>query len=239
MKNELVETPQAEQSNMLAIIERAATDVAVDVVKMQALLDVQERIMVKQAEIEFNEAMARLELPEIKKLGKTHNSKYAKYEHIDREIRPLYTAEGFSMSFNSKLNDNVETYYGTLSHVGGHSRTAEMALPPDTSGSKNAIQAKGSTISYAKRYLLCMLLNIITVDEDDDGSSAFPITDEQFEQLQTLIDETGSDSKTFCEKIGLAGSLKEIQGSRFYICKSALQSRKLEQQKTGTTNDNS
>lgn len=208
MKNELATKEETQivaqgQSNILAVITDAAVNPDVDVEKMQALLDMQERIMNKQAEIEYNEAMARLQpkLPEIKKTVQGHNCKYAKYEHVDREIRPLYTAEGFSLSFTSKYKDGSETYYGTLSHVGGHNNTAEMILPPDDSGKKNAIQSKGSTISYAKRYLVGMLLNIVTVDEDDDGAAynLEPITEEQFAFLQGLIDETETDIVEFCK----------------------------------------
>ena len=40
-------------------------------------------------------------------------------------------------------------------------------LPLDTSGSKNGVQAVGSTVSYGKRYAICALLNISTGDDTD------------------------------------------------------------------------
>lgn len=185
---------------------------------IQSLIDANERILKGQAEIDFNCAMARLqpELPAIKKTAKGHNTKYAKYEHIDREIRPLYTKEGFSLSFTTKRDGENETYYGTLKHVSGHSITAEITLPADTSGSKNAIQAKGSTSSYARRYLITMLFNIVTEDEDDDGRAGGlkPITEQQAEKLKTLIRESGADTKGFLEMFG-ANSVDEIAESDF------------------------
>lgn len=45
---------QAENKSLLDIVARAAMDPNVDPQKMNALLDIQERIMNKQAEIEFN-----------------------------------------------------------------------------------------------------------------------------------------------------------------------------------------
>jgi hypothetical protein len=39
-----------------------------------------------------------------------------------------------------------------LSHELGHSEETTMTLPLDTSGSKNNVQAVGSSTSYGKRY---------------------------------------------------------------------------------------
>lgn len=195
-----------EQSTMLSIIEKASTSKDVNVDNLKAMLDMQERIMNKNAEIAFNQAMTRLQpkLPAIKKDAKIkHNGKlistYAKYEDIDRIIRPLYIEEGFSVSFNSKKNaDGSVTYYGTLAHVEGHSRTAEIDLPADTSGAKNAVQAKGSTMTYAQRYLVGMLFNLVFTDLDDDGrASNKMISDEQVAEINSLIKNTGTDSARF------------------------------------------
>lgn len=225
------EEPQDETPNLPALIASAVNNPNIDADKLGKLLDINIKMMDRQAEIDFNQAMARLQpkLPEIKRTTDAHNSKYAKYEHIEREIRPFYTAEGFSISFNSKLKDGIETYYGTLSHAAGHSITAEMALPPDTSGSKNAIQAKGSTISYAKRYLVQMLLNIVTVGEDDDGDSAYPITDEQFEKLNDILDKVGLDKAQFVKDFCKVDSLKMLPQKDYKRVYYALVSRRNKQ----------
>jgi hypothetical protein len=47
-----------------------------------------------------------------------------------------------------------------------------MILPHDSTGSKNAVQAVGSSTSYGKRYTACALLNITSRGEDDDGETA-------------------------------------------------------------------
>ena len=46
-----------------------------------------------------------------------------------------------------------------------------MPLPPDVGPGRNALQAMGSTLSYAKRYLAEMLFNIVRENEDDDGQA--------------------------------------------------------------------
>lgn len=172
-KTEVVEV-SGQAVNLLTVIERAAMNKDTDIDKMNSLLELQKGIMEKQAEIDFTEAMARLqpELPVIKKTAKAHNTKYAKYEDVDRAIRPLYTQEGFATKWNTRRLENGETeYIGICSHKGGHSEIYTITLPDDNSGSKNAVQAKASTLSYAKRYLLQMMFNVVCVDEDDDGGS--------------------------------------------------------------------
>lgn len=165
--------PDNETGGFLSIIESMVSNPKVDVSKLEKMLDMQERILAKQAEMSFNAAMSRLQpkMPLIQQKTDGHNKKYASYEDIDKAIRPLYTAEGFSISFDTTQNGTQITVEGTLSHKDGHSRKASMVLPSDTSGGKNAIQAVGSTISYGKRYALCMLLNIVTTGEDTDAKT--------------------------------------------------------------------
>ena len=46
-----------------------------------------------------------------------------------------------------------------------------MQLPVDLTGSKNAVQAAGSSVSYGKRYTVSALLNLTSRGEDDDARS--------------------------------------------------------------------
>jgi len=225
--NQLPDTVVADNA-MLSVIERVACDPNSDVEKLEKMLDMQERILAKNAEIAFNQAMARLQpkLPVIKKSSKAHNSTYAKYEDIDPKIRPLYTSEGFSISFNSKREGDLTYYYGTLKHSEGHSVTAEIDLPNDTSGSKNPIQAKASTITYAKRYLLTMLLNIVTTDEDDDGATggAKLITEQEEKVLLDLIKRSGADKKKFLAHMKV-DELNSLPSSQFKKAENALMAK--------------
>lgn len=221
-------------TGFLQVIERVAMSKDVDVSKLEKMLDMQERILAKQAETSFNQAMSRLQprLPIIQhdaeiKHGEKLISSYSRYESIDKLIRPIYTSEGFSLSFNSKKQpDGSVTYYGTLSHIDGHSRTAEMDLPADSSGAKNAIQAKGSTISYAKRYLVSMLLNLVTTGDDDDaekGGAEF-INESQLSEIQNLIDETAADTRKFCEYMKVK-SLADIKSKDHQKALNALRAK--------------
>ena len=175
--------PQSETSAMLTIIERAALNPDVDVEKMKQLLDMQERVFDKNAEIAFNKAMVRAQKrmrPIVRDAEnqQTH-SKYARLETIDRQIRPIYTEEGFSLSFGTD-ESRVEKYIGIICdvmHEEGHVKRYRADIPIDLHGmkgtpNKTGTHAFGSTISYGQRYITKLIFNIALANEDDDGNAA-------------------------------------------------------------------
>lgn len=158
-----------------------AKDPAVDPAKMQAMLEMQERMMDRAALTAYRKAMhtARSKMPRIAKDGAIKNkqgqvqSRFAHFEAIDKIVRPLVEAEGLTYGF-----DTAEMEAGRLgvtcivSHVDGHEeRFGPMPLAIDTTGAKNATQGAGSAVSYGKRYTLTAAFNIVTEGEDDDGNA--------------------------------------------------------------------
>lgn len=169
------QAPQASQS-LLPMIDKLIERPDFDVEKLERLLDMQERIMTRSAMEQFNAAMAMMqdELPSIAERGKAHNTKYATFEDINDVAKPIMKTHGFAVSFRvHNIQGGIEVT-GVLMHKGGHREETTMTLPLDTSGSKNAVQAVGSSVSYGKRYVMSALLNITTRSEDDDGESAAP-----------------------------------------------------------------
>lgn len=221
-------------ANFLAVISQAAMDPSVDPQKMHGLLDVQERMMNKQAEINFNADFAKLqaELPRITKDAKIkHNTKiistYATYENIDSVIRPLLIKHGFGLRFNSQPNGNTVLISATLSHRDGHSITDTIPLGYDTSGAKNNVQGVGSTIAYGKRYLVGMLLNLVFEGEDDDGGKAdfVSMTEEQSAKIKDLLRETNSDVTKFLAHFQ-AKSVDEMDARSYDEAFNTLQTKK-------------
>ncbi len=183
MSSELatIEQPADQSANVLAVIARAATDSNVDIGKMERLLDMQERVLNRNAEMAFYAAMSELQdaMPTIKKEGEIKvggqvRSRYARFEDILGQTKPLLKQYGFSVAFKSNFVDGQLEITGTLSHREGHHESTTMRLPFDESGSKNNVQAIGSSVSYGKRYVYCMLLNINITEDDDDGNAADP-----------------------------------------------------------------
>lgn len=192
---------------------------------LDKLLAMQERLIADQRRIEFVQAMARLAplLPEIKKHGDlTHLArKYAKYEDVERGIRPLYTAEGFSIAWNTADVGGKLKVIGKLSHVGGHFEVYELTVPHDAGGGKNAIQAVISAESYAKRVLTIGMFNLVILDADKDGDQRDmePIGDEKALDLKSAIESVGGNLGRFCKHFEIE-KLSDLPKSRH---KEALQ----------------
>lgn len=187
----VVSVGQAE--SLLAIIERGSRDPSVDIDKMERLMAMLERVQAREARVAFDVALAEMQprLPKISERGriivreKSANGKrdgdiqqetpFALWEDINEAIRPLLAEYGFSLLFRTGMNsDGRVTVTAVLSRA-GHSEETTMILPHDSSGSKNAVQAIGSSTSYGKRYTALALLNITTGGEDDDGLGAVSV----------------------------------------------------------------
>ena len=152
---------------------------AIDVIERLAAL--REKELTRQAEVEFNEAMNRVQRT-IKRVKpdldnpQTH-SRYASYAALDRAVRPIYSDEGFSLSFGTDdcpLQDHIRV----ICHVsrGAHTRKYQLDMPCDGKGAKGGdvmtkTHAAGAAMSYGMRYLLKYIFNIAVGDEDRDGNT--------------------------------------------------------------------
>lgn len=172
---------------LLEVIARAARDPNVDIDKMERLLAMQERVMERNAKVAFTEALKTMQplLPVITERGKIiirdkndqkkiiQETSFARWEDINEAIRPLLNAHGFSLSFRTGMApDGKVSVTAVLAHDAGHQEETTIHLPHDSSGSKNSVQAIGSSTSYGKRYTTMSLLNITSRGEDDDGYAA-------------------------------------------------------------------
>lgn len=193
---------------IVAVIERAAANPAIDVEKMERLLAMQERVLARNAEAEFNSAMAEMQerLPDVTEKGAIVvngevRSKYATFEDINDVAKPVLARYGFAMSFRVKIEGSAVAVTGILMHRSGHREETTMVLPADTSGLKNSVQALGSSTAYGKRYVMCALLNITTRGEDDDGKKGGvkPISEVQLQKLRDMLLAAEKTEASFCK----------------------------------------
>lgn len=199
--------PTGETAALVQMIERAAANPAVDVDKMMKLLEMKERVEAMQSRKAYASALAEMQpsLPIIAERGGITNkaneiqSTYAKWEDVNEAIRPILSSHGFALSFRISHPEGKIAVTGVLSHREGHSEETTIALPHDSSGSKNAVQAVGSSVSYGKRYTAFALLNITTRGEDDDARKApgGTLSADQVETLQAEIVHAGADLARF------------------------------------------
>lgn len=231
---------QAQPRGFLEMISQASRDPSVSVEKLERLMAMKERYDSIQAEVEFKAAFSRVQekMPTITKHGRIMvkgqvRSTYAPYDDIDKEIRPIYTAEGFSLSFDSQFTPNPHsaTAPGSLTitvkinHRLGHSETRSVALPIDRNEYRTGVQDLKSTVSFGMRVATIMLFNIITVDEDNDGQNKTePITTEQKNQILDLIMDRNADEAKFCKYMDVQ-KVDEITQDRFQMAINALQNK--------------
>lgn len=96
---------------------------------------------------------------------------YASLANIVETITSELSKYGLSASWRTQQNGAI-TVICRITHVLGHSEETALSASSDTSGSKNSIQAMGSTITYLERYTLLAMLGIATSEQDDDGRSS-------------------------------------------------------------------
>lgn len=233
MKAETAEVATVAPTDLLSAIATAVADPRMDVDKMAKLLDMHERITKDQQRVAFAAALSRLQakLPQIRKDGRivvkgVERSRYAKLEDIDIVIRPLLDEEGFAFSFDSKSTDGkLFDLSCTLSHKEGHSVTKSLLLPMDRSDYRSDVQSIGSTVSYGKRQLIKMHLNLIERDEDDDGNGGNdPIDRDQIKAIGVLLDKTEANLKGFLDYMGV-DEIKDIPVRDYKRAINALESK--------------
>lgn len=220
---------------LIHMIERAARDPSVDIDKLQRLMDMQERVIERNARAAYASALSAMqpELPTIIERGKIDIGRgkpqsYALWEDINDAIKPILFKYGFALSFRTGQEDGQIMVTGILSHREGHSEQTTMYLPVDTSGSKNAVQARGSSTSYGKRYTAGALLNLTSRGEDDDGAKAglgVTINDKQLKILVDLIKEVSADEPRLL-KYAKVEKLEDLPVAKFDDVRSLLEAKR-------------
>ena len=160
-------------------LERGAT-----IEQMEQLIKLQERMEATEARKAFVAAMAAFKADGplvITKDGevdfKTDKGRTT-YRHetignVLRAVTPRLAAHGLSHGWvvRQDVKSQEITVDCVLTHLAGHAEVVTLTAPADKSGSKNAIQSIGSTVSYLKRYTLLAALGLASEDEDDDAGA--------------------------------------------------------------------
>lgn len=148
-----------------------------DLEKLEKLLELQERWEANEAKKAYHRAMTAFKSnpPEIEKDKKVAfgNTKYnhATLSNVTRKISAELSKHGLSSSWSVSQNGQISVTCH-ITHEQGHSEQTTLSAPADTSGSKNAIQSIGSTITYLERYTLLALTGLATNEMEDDGNGA-------------------------------------------------------------------
>lgn len=145
-----------------------------DIETLHALLDIRNKEKANAARDLFNVSFskAQAEFPIVPKRGTAHNNiKYARIEDIIQGIGPVLAKYGLSIRHKTTQESGI-VVTAILAHVGGHFEEDVFVCEADKTGSKNAIQAIKSSITYARRTTLENLLGLASRGEDDDAFAA-------------------------------------------------------------------
>jgi hypothetical protein len=202
-----------EASNLIQVIADAARDPAVDINKMERLWEMHERMKNRAAEEAFNAAMnkAQAEMGRVAADAANPQTKslYATYGKLDAMVRPVYTRNGFSVSFDEGEGapEGHLRMLAYVSHSAGHTRTYKADIPNDGKGAKGGdvmtkTHATGAGKSYGKRYMLKDIFNIAIGEEDNDGNG---------EGAQTAEEAAASRLELWTLKAGAAATLADLR----------------------------
>lgn len=221
-----------------ALIQMAVSE-GVDLEKLEKVLTLQERWESNQAKKAYHKAMAEFKAnpPKINKdrtvgySGKSGSKvgyKHASLANVTEKINEAMSKYGLSASWSTKQNGSVQVTC-KITHVMGHSESTTLTAPADDSGSKNKIQAIGSTITYLERYTLLALTGLATYDQDDDAQSASKagevIDKKQLKKLKALIDDLEVEESMFLEYMKIE-KLKDMPKSEFQKAITALEAKR-------------
>lgn len=216
---------------MVSMIERVVMDPQADLDKLERMLAMKERMDAESARRQFSEAMAacqsEIEPVARNKTNDQTRSRYADLAAIYTACKPIIAKHGFSFS-TFPASSEKPGYMGvrwTLRHEAGHEESDVAEIPLDDKGmkgtaNKTQTHAFGSTASYARRYLFCMIFDIATGD-DNDGNRNAPdtVSADQYIALRDKLEHSGMPEATFHAAFGHRdpdnADLHEFPASRF------------------------
>ena len=153
-------------------------------------------------------AKLQAELPQVghDKQNPHFKSQYCSLEAIQTVVLPVVEKHGFCLVFGCGEEVTATLFYGDT-----EVSTGSFPLPNTPNP-----QVLGSHMTYARRYLTCLLLNVKTSGDDDDGNtSAGTDSDKPLRRLTTaelkdkvfdLMESTHTDKDELAKHLGV-GSL--------------------------------
>lgn len=248
--------PDLPQDSPSAVV-MAAIQRGYDPAFIEKMMDLQLRHEQREAEKEFNQAIADFKanpLNVIKdKKNRQTNSMYATVGNFLATVNPELSKHGLSARFeiDDQTNKELMTVACILSHRSGHSIQSKMSAPPDTKGpkgepNKTEIHGRMSTLTYLMRATFSAVTGIAAIDDkfDDDGNVAGQgesINEKQLSQIVDMLNDVNADDKdtnTFLKVLSGKGrteikTLKSIPASLFDLAVKLLKNKKEQMEKGG------
>ena len=236
--NDIVERPTSAPAQAFGtFLMQALSNPEIPADKLQIMLQMRREVLHDQAKEAYQEAFAAFsaEMPAVERDGMVELGEgkgrypFTTYEQMDKILRPLLVKHGFSLQFWSSDAENKDwiVVHGAL--IGhGWQRESVYPVPPDVGRGRNALQARGSAQSYAKRYIADLLCNIVRKGMDDDARRAMQaaIDPKQVAELDRLMKATNTSEATFLKMMVTgAETIADIQPRDYPRLLNALQEK--------------
>jgi hypothetical protein len=181
-------------------------------------------------------AFAEIEGATKDKVNPHFKSKYADLGSVIDAIKPALVKYGLFFVQKCEPAEDGVCVATVLRHQAGEEMDLGRIFVP---ANKKDAQGFGSALTYARRYALMTAFGVPA--EDDDGNAAAKsaphnggandrngnggkIDDQQFALLATLIEQSGTDTRAFCEHFKVP-SVKALPASRFDDARTALETK--------------
>lgn len=232
-----VALPKDEGEAVFALMQQAIAQGGDAVAALERLVDLQERVAKRRAELEFAGALVTFQqdcpvIPRsstakiVTKSGSGYEFKFADYEQIMETLRPHLARHGFSPTFDADASGTMLKCTCTLHHRNGHKVTSSFTLPTENASGATPQQKYGGALTYAKRMTLVAVLGLTLGDPDPDGDAdPTPITAEQAANLEVLMAEVKADRGKFLAFMGVA-SVAEIRAAHHDKAVRALEQKR-------------
>jgi len=197
---------------------------------MTQLVKLYEHMQDRDREAEFAQAFNALqcEMKGVKAMRAVPNNdgttryKFAPYEEIMAQVKPLLEKHHFTVSFSTEFGEGRLFKLCTLQHSSGHSKTTRFGVligsgPPKATPT----QADGAASTYAKRFALCDALNIIIETDHDANVEGSAISPEKAKELRERLKNVHGTEDAFLA-FAKAASFEEIASAKLEMLEDFL-----------------
>ena len=222
---------------LLVMIERLATNPALNVEVFDRLLTARRQEEDRAAERAFNLAMSiakgelqpvlktrDVDYPSKKEGGGRTKYKYESFADVAKVVDPVFAAHGLAYRFAVEQQGDMAKVTCIVSHSDGYSDRVrlESKVDPGNTG-MSWVQALGTVLTYLQRYSLRAAIGLAAgIDDDGRTGGASPkISIEQANELQKLIDDTGRSQATLLRLVGV-DEVVEMNVDQFTRAKEVL-----------------
>ncbi len=199
---------------LLQMLAQAVVNPRADKAKMELLLRVrQEEEDFERKRQFYNDLMdAKAELPNIVKDKQGDRKiRYASLENVSNSIDGILARHNMMLTFGQAVDAAVNVYRvtGLLMHRSGHSRDYSFDVPESITGPAGKpimtkMQGAGAAVTYGRRQIKMMVMDITVADQDTDGAAQTEtISSDELLDLNEKMKAAKVDTDLFCKHFGI------------------------------------